>query len=641
MLFEEQISRKPDLYPWTQPFIKALQDGFWTVREFNFSSDIQDFRVKLTEQERGIIIRALSTIGQLEISVKKFWAKLGENLPHPSINDLGYVMANSEVIHGDAYERLLEVLGLESAFDDLLKEDIIKGRVNYLRKHLHKFHSDNKRQFIYSIILFTLFVENIALFSQFYTIMFFGRYKNLLKDTNKQVEYTSREECYIDGTEILTPKGWIDLKNIHKGDSVFQYTENSEIEIVQVTNTVSRQYDGEIITFSRNGNKCSVTPEHDMVYFDKDGKFHKKKAKDLKFHSNIRIPKGGVWNQSGDNILSFEDRLKIAIQADGSNAYWVNKAGLKRSRGKNGGVTHYITISRQRKIERLEWILRNADIRYTKSKPDKRGRICYRIYFNNDFDYKSFDWIDLYDKSYEWCLSFLDEISEWDGYRTDWAIGYCSTNKSCIDIVQTIAILAGKNTSFYANTKKGYEDKPCYKLGINDSNKFPVSHSIKKEISNYSGNVYCVTVPSGAIITRLDGQTFIAGNCLHSEIGIKIINTLKSEYPDLFDLALEDKILYESKQAVEYECEIVDWLLGDFNHEKLNASLVKEFVKDRMNQSLSKIGYSPVFDVDKNELRKADWFDEQLFGNNMTDFFFSKPVEYSKKNKSFNEEDLF
>jgi ribonucleoside-diphosphate reductase beta chain len=194
MIFEEQITRKPDRYPWTQEFIEAMQTGFWTHREFNFQSDVQDFRINLTDQEQEIIIRALSTIGQLEISVKKFWAKLGDNLPHPSLNDMGYVMANTEVIHGDAYERLLEVLGIEDSFDEILKLDIIKGRVNYLRKYLHKFHENNKKQFIYSLILFTLFVENIALFSQFYTIGWFGRYRNALKDTNKQVEYTSREE---------------------------------------------------------------------------------------------------------------------------------------------------------------------------------------------------------------------------------------------------------------------------------------------------------------------------------------------------------------------------------------------------------------------------------------------------------------
>jgi ribonucleoside-diphosphate reductase beta chain len=323
MIFNEQITRKPDNYPWTQEFIEAMHNGFWTHKEFNFQSDIQDFRVNLTEQEKEIITRALSTVGQLEISVKRFWAKLGDNLPHPSINDMGYVMANIEVIHGDAYERLLEVLGIEDSFEEILKLDIIKGRVNYLRKHLHKFHDNNKKQFIYSLILFTLFVENIALFSQFYTISWFGRYKNVLKDTNKQVEYTSREEN------------------------------------------------------------------------------------------------------------------------------------------------------------------------------------------------------------------------------------------------------------------------------------------------------------------------------LHAMIGIRLINTIRNEYPEIFDEELEIKILYEAKEAVKYETQIVHWIINGYGHDTLNSELVEEFIKNRMNESLQQIGYEKIFEVDDAVLAKTSWFDEQVLGNNMTDFFHSRPVEYSKKSQSFAVSDLF
>jgi ribonucleoside-diphosphate reductase beta chain len=315
MIFDEQITRKPDNYPWTQNFIEAMHNGFWTDREFNFQSDIQDFKVSLTDQEKEIIVRALSTIGQLEISVKKFWAKLGDNLPHPSINDMGYVMANTEVIHGDAYERLLEVLGIDDSFDEILKLDIIQGRVNYLRKHLHKF--------IYSLILFTLFVENIALFSQFYTISWFGRYKNLLKDTNKQVEYTSREEN------------------------------------------------------------------------------------------------------------------------------------------------------------------------------------------------------------------------------------------------------------------------------------------------------------------------------LHAMIGIKIINTIKEEHPELFDEELKKKIMHEAKDAIKYECQIIEWIVNGYQHEKLNSDLLKEFIKNRMNESLKQIGYDKIFEVDESIISETRWFEEQILGNNMTDFFHSRPVEYAKCSQSFDAEDLF
>jgi ribonucleoside-diphosphate reductase beta chain len=194
MIFEEQISRKPDHYPWTSEFIETMHSGFWTDKEFNFLSDVQDFKVNLTDSERDIITRSLSAIGQIEVAVKTFWAKLGENLPHPSITDLGYVMANVEVIHNNAYERLLKVLDMEHLFEENLKLDIIQNRVKYLRKYNHKYYKDSKKQYVYALILFTLYVENVSLFSQFYTINYFNRFRNMFKDTAQQVAYTSREE---------------------------------------------------------------------------------------------------------------------------------------------------------------------------------------------------------------------------------------------------------------------------------------------------------------------------------------------------------------------------------------------------------------------------------------------------------------
>jgi len=195
MLFEEQISRKPDLYPWTKQFIDAIWQGFWTPDEFNFRSDYSQFKTDLTPQEQEVIVKTLSAIGQIEVAVKTFWAKLGDNLPHPSLRDLGFAMANSEVIHNLAYEKLLDVLQLTHVFEQNLNEEVIKGRVNYLRKYLNKaYKNDNKKQYIYAITLFTLFVENVSLFSQFYIIMHFNRNKAVLKDCAQQVQYTRNEE---------------------------------------------------------------------------------------------------------------------------------------------------------------------------------------------------------------------------------------------------------------------------------------------------------------------------------------------------------------------------------------------------------------------------------------------------------------
>jgi ribonucleoside-diphosphate reductase beta chain len=322
-IFEEQIARKPDYYSWAQEFCHAIHSGFWTVNEFNFKSDVQQFKVKLTDQEREIIVRTLSAIGQIEIAVKKFWAKLGDNLPHPSLQDLGYVMANTEVIHNNAYERLLDVLGLNEVFEENLKLEWIQGRVNYLRKYTHRYYKDSKKQYLYAITLFTLFVENVSLFSQFYIINWFARFKNVLKDTDQQVKYTRNEEN------------------------------------------------------------------------------------------------------------------------------------------------------------------------------------------------------------------------------------------------------------------------------------------------------------------------------LHALIGIKIINTIREEYPELFDEELEQKILHEAEEAFKSEAKIIDWMVNGIQEEGLTAPILKEFIKNRINESLKQIGFKTVFEVDKDLLRTTIWFQEELLGNNAVDFFHSRPTDYSKNNQSFSEDDLF
>jgi ribonucleoside-diphosphate reductase beta chain len=86
------------------------------------------------------------------------------------------------------------VLGLEDIFEENLKLEWIQGRVNYLRKFTHKYYKDSKKQYVYALILFTLFVENVSLFSQFYIVNWFGRFKNMLKDTDQMVKYTRNEE---------------------------------------------------------------------------------------------------------------------------------------------------------------------------------------------------------------------------------------------------------------------------------------------------------------------------------------------------------------------------------------------------------------------------------------------------------------
>jgi ribonucleoside-diphosphate reductase beta chain len=323
MIFEEQISRKPNKYPWTKQFIEAMHQGFWTDNEFSFKTDFHQFKTILDDKEREIIVRTLSAIGQIEVAVKTFWSKLGENLPHPSLSDLGFVMANVEVIHNNAYERLLSELDMEDVFEENLKLEWIQGRVKYLKKYTHRFYKDSKKQYLYALILFTLFVENVSLFSQFYVINWFAKNKNVLKDTDQQVRYTRNEEA------------------------------------------------------------------------------------------------------------------------------------------------------------------------------------------------------------------------------------------------------------------------------------------------------------------------------IHAMVGMKIIRTIQEEYPELFDQELQDRIAHEAEQAFIAESKIIDWMVNGIQEVGLSAPVLKEFIKNRINDSLLGIGFAKVFEVDSSLLDETFWFDEQVLAPNMTDFFHSKSVEYSKKGQCFDEDELF
>ena len=128
---------------------------------------------------------------------------------------------------------------------------------------------------------------------------------------------------------------------------------------------------------------------------------------------------------------------------------------------------------------------------------------------------------------------------------------------------------------------------------------------------------------------------------VHALVGMKIINTIREEHPEFFDDELEERILHEAGQAFEAESKIVDWMINGIRQKGLNAVVLKEFIKNRINDSLDKIGFRQAFDVDKNLLKDTIWFEEELLGNNATDFFYSRPVEYSKNSQTFNAEELF
>ena len=193
-IFSKRTNLKPYDYPNLNEYVDAIRHSYWVHTEFNFTSDIQDYKVHLNEKEKSAVERAMLAISQIEIAVKTFWGDIYKRMPKPEIGSVGATFAESEVRHADAYSHLIQLLGLNRKFENLLEVPAIRRRIKYLEKSITNSKAVENKEYFESIVLFSMFIENVSLFSQFLVIMSFNKHKNKLKGISNAVEATSKEE---------------------------------------------------------------------------------------------------------------------------------------------------------------------------------------------------------------------------------------------------------------------------------------------------------------------------------------------------------------------------------------------------------------------------------------------------------------
>lgn len=195
-IFDKRVAVKPYEYPELLSYMNAIRGSMWFIDEFKerLDRDIIEYNNVLTESEKNIIKRSLLAISQIEVSVKTFWGKVGENLPKPEVYMVGYTFAMNEVIHQEAYSELLTKLGLEQEFTNILKDPVISGRVDYLTKYIKGASENNKENYALNLLLFSAFIESCSLFSQFYIVKSYCQKKQKLKTIDNIIMATAKEE---------------------------------------------------------------------------------------------------------------------------------------------------------------------------------------------------------------------------------------------------------------------------------------------------------------------------------------------------------------------------------------------------------------------------------------------------------------
>ena len=212
-------------------------------------------------------------------------------------------------------------------------------------------------------------------------------------------------------TELLTPTGWINITKVTKETLVARYFAIDSIgcvSFVHPTNLTKTPTVVEKAFWLRNREKHVdqlVSPNHAVVYGGASNKLIVAPVED-KITFRAKFINGGFLtniNTTLDTMLTPDEKLRIALQADGTIYQQSN-------------VSERITfrLKKERKIERLVSLLRNAGIDYNTYQGNTDG--CSGYYFTatpGTYD-KNFDWIDLSTVNAKWCHEFILELMRWD-----------------------------------------------------------------------------------------------------------------------------------------------------------------------------------------------------------------------------------
>jgi len=542
-------------------------NGFVTHNtEFNFTTDIDDYRTKISNEEREVIKRTMLAIAQIEVNVKTFWADLYKRMPITEIGDVGMTFA----------------------------------------------------------------------------------------------------ECHGEGTEILTPKGWVNFKDIDINTEVIQYDlETNTMTSVLPSNVINEPYKGKMHRIENQTYNALLTPNHNIYYKTRSGNIIKRAIKDIaKFSSDMKLPFSGKFVNEGVDELSLEDKLNIEnfdwVDLSNKSEKWCNsfideltKLGVFKldSDNQNGEyVIKYQTISKlfADKLQVIG-IFAGYAVDITNDKD------VYTISFVNTEPYSS--------------ITYTPTIEDYDGNI------YCVTVPTgCIVTRYNDKVLISGNSEVrhkdaYAQLLRilGLEDEfqtvieiPAIKNRINYLTKY-LDGTRSKENKMYTKSVllFSLFIEHVSLFSQFlimmsfnKEKNLFKGISnvveatskeeeIHGNFGSELINIIKQENPEWFDEEFEALVVSACKKAYAAECGILDWIFENGELTFLSKETIKQFIQNRFNNSLNRIGMKSIFDVDFTEIEKTLWFDVEILSTKEGDFFYKKSVDYNKKSKSITEDDLF
>lgn len=617
-----ELTLRPMQYPQFYEMYLGSVKNTWTVEELDFQTDIKDLGEKVTAAERHMIQRlvAFFATGDTIVANNLVLGLYGAiNSPEARMY-LSRQLAE-EALHIQFYLTMLDNYIPEpeqraEAFKAVHTIPSIKMKADFCMRNTRLLETASQRpdlpayqaQLIRNIVAYACCVEGLFFFGAF-AYVFYLRSKGLFQGLGTGTNLTLKDECLAEGTEVLTPKGWVAVESLSKKDKVAQFDmQTSEVSFAKPSRYVVNEVDGNLIQLSheKGGIHQLITENHDVVYrWDHQPFYRKVKAGEWRPAQTKMIPTSGFKLQGEKTKLTSLERLLIAIQADGhiSDRY---------DGSRSGHIPVRFGLKRPRKVKRLLKLLRKLEakhgVTWTEQGADSaRAKNGYRLFIVNvPLDLAKptkllSDWVDLENVTSEWAVSFLEELGHWDGHRSKDGGGRCtyysSVESSNVDVVQAVAALCGRHVGRGVQVKKKSKKenyRPIHRAWISDKATVRGGPHLTWSKVPYRGRVYCVTVPTGAIVIRSNGKVSITGNCMHMMFGFEVLRIVKQQQPELFDDKLEADVRAMLAEAIDCEAQFADDLL-QFGVTGMSPKDMRTYLEYLADQRLDQLGYKPQY----------------------------------------------
>ena len=200
MLLEFSKTYKPFAYPWAVELTKKHEEVHWVEDEAELSEDVQDWKTKLTEEEKEFVTQVLRLFTQSDVQVgENYHELLIPKFKNNEVRNMLSSFANREGVHQRAYALLNDTLGLaDEEYHAFLEYKEMSDMIDFMKD------GDCSTQTGLALALAqSVFNEGMSLFASFVMLLNFQRFGKM-KGMGTIVEWSIRDETiHVQGNAKL------------------------------------------------------------------------------------------------------------------------------------------------------------------------------------------------------------------------------------------------------------------------------------------------------------------------------------------------------------------------------------------------------------------------------------------------------